>query len=169
MTTIINFYGAPSAGKSTEAAKLFVKYKEAGKSVELVTEYAKEWVWEDRKIRKFDQLYITATQIHRETRLLGEVDFIITDSPVLLGAFYDEYYNRHTLVRPAVTAYMELLAHLKVKSFHHWLTIDRKKEHTISGRLHNLAECRKIEGELLQFLTEFPIRYTDLKNGKNDR
>jgi hypothetical protein len=39
--------------------------KQAGMSVELVTEYAKHLVWEDRKATLDDQLYVTATQNHR--------------------------------------------------------------------------------------------------------
>jgi len=49
MTRVINLLGGPGVGKSTAAAKLFAKYKDEGKSVELVREYVKDWAWEGRK------------------------------------------------------------------------------------------------------------------------
>jgi pantothenate kinase len=42
-TTIINVYGGPGAGKSTSAAYLYYLLKVAGKNVELVREYVKDW------------------------------------------------------------------------------------------------------------------------------
>ena len=43
---IVNLFGAPGAGKSTGAAYIFSKLKLAGVNAELVTEFAKDKVWE---------------------------------------------------------------------------------------------------------------------------
>lgn len=45
-TTVINLIGSPGTGKSTIAAELFARMKWLGFDVELVSEYAKELVWE---------------------------------------------------------------------------------------------------------------------------
>ena len=44
---VVNLFGAPGAGKSTGAAYIFAKLKMAGINAELVTEFAKDKVWEE--------------------------------------------------------------------------------------------------------------------------
>ena len=46
---LINLFGAPGAGKSTGAAYIFSKLKMHGINAELVTEFAKDKVWEESK------------------------------------------------------------------------------------------------------------------------
>ena len=46
-TVVINLFGGPGCGKSTIAAELFAILKKQGYEVELVTEYAKDKVWEE--------------------------------------------------------------------------------------------------------------------------
>ena len=43
---VVNLFGAPGAGKSTGAAYIFSQLKMAGINAELVTEFAKDKVWE---------------------------------------------------------------------------------------------------------------------------
>ena len=45
---VINLFGGPGCGKSTTAADLFARMKLRGLSVELVTEYAKDVVWDEK-------------------------------------------------------------------------------------------------------------------------
>lgn len=88
MTKVINLFAGPGAGKSTTAAGLFYTMKKQGMSVELVTEYAKDRVWEEHHSVFKDQLYLLAKQNRKLQRLIGKVDYIITDSPLLLGQYY---------------------------------------------------------------------------------
>ena len=46
---LVNLYGAPGAGKSSGAAYIFSKLKMAGVNAELVTEFAKDKVYEHSK------------------------------------------------------------------------------------------------------------------------
>jgi hypothetical protein len=97
-TKIINLFGSPSSGKSTTAAGLFHKMKLAGIDCELVTEYAKEMVWRGMPSKAFsDQLYITAKQNQRQLNLLGKVDYVITDSPLMIGLAYvpEDYFSSY--------------------------------------------------------------------------
>lgn len=89
MAKIINLLGGPGSGKSTTAAGLFHKMKLSGHKVELVTEYAKDLTYEKRFVTLENQIYVFAKQLHRIERVKDQVDYVITDSPILLSCIYD--------------------------------------------------------------------------------
>ena len=82
----------PGSGKSTFAASLFAYMKKSGYKVELVTEYAKDLVYEKQfDLLKNDQLFVLAHQNRRIQSILESnehIDYIITDSPLLLSKIY---------------------------------------------------------------------------------
>lgn len=87
-TKIINILGPPCSGKSTLACGLFYELKKQHYSVELVTEKAKDVTYE-RSISKLHcQPYIFGQQLWRVERLVGKVDYVITDSPIILSVIY---------------------------------------------------------------------------------
>ena len=87
---VINLFGAPGAGKSTGAAYIFSKLKMKGINVELITEYAKDKVWEETTAVFENQAYIFGKQSFRISRCANKVDAIITDSPLPLSIFYNQ-------------------------------------------------------------------------------
>ena len=89
-TIAINFFGAPGAGKSTLSAIVFAKLKMMGVNCELVTEFAKDKVWEKNNEALSNQIYIFAKQYYGMSRCTGQVDVIITDSPLFLSPFYNK-------------------------------------------------------------------------------
>jgi hypothetical protein len=63
--------------------------KSQGISSEIVTEYAKDMVWEARHNILTDQIYLFAKQQRRLARLKGHgLAWVITDSPLPLGLCY---------------------------------------------------------------------------------
>ena len=86
---IVNLFGVPGAGKSTGAAYIFSKLKMRGIEAELITEFAKDKVWENSEKAFQNQAYIFGQQSFRISRMENEVDIVITDSPLLLSAFYN--------------------------------------------------------------------------------
>ena len=97
---VINLFGSPGAGKSTTAAGLFFLMKSDNKfvdSVELVTEFAKDLVYAERfkELEGDNQLYITAKQYSRLHRLKNQVDYAITDSPIIQSLMYtpENYFS----------------------------------------------------------------------------
>jgi nicotinamide riboside kinase len=89
----ICLYGGPSCSKSVIAAQLFAELKKLHFNIELISEYIKTWAHIGYKPKSFDQLYVLSKQIHKEDRILPHLDFLITDSPILLNAAYSKYYN----------------------------------------------------------------------------
>ena len=84
---LINLLGGPGCGKSTTAAGLFYLMKVKEYKVELIREYIKDAVYENRDIFS-DQIYIFGKQNRRQYILQHKVDWAITDSPILLSAVY---------------------------------------------------------------------------------
>ena len=89
-TLVINLFGVPGAGKSTGAAYIFSQIKMRGINAELITEFAKDKVWEENKEVFKNQAYIFGKQSFKLSRCDGKVDVIITDSPLPLSIFYNK-------------------------------------------------------------------------------
>ena len=87
---IVNLFGGPGTGKSTLMARIFSELKVQGYDCEMVTEFAKDLVWEKRNETFKDELYIFAKQNHRLFRVNGKVDIIVTDRPLLLTNAYNQ-------------------------------------------------------------------------------
>lgn len=80
-TLVVNLFGTPGAGKSTGAAYIFSELKMRGINAELVTEFAKDKVWENNDEVFKNQAYIFGKQSYKMSRCRDKVDVIITDSP----------------------------------------------------------------------------------------
>lgn len=55
---VVNLFGTPGSGKSTGAAYIFSQLKMAGINAELVTEFAKDKVWENNEEVFKNQAYM---------------------------------------------------------------------------------------------------------------
>lgn len=150
MTTIVNFWGGPGSGKSIAAAQAYIDLSKLGYEVELIREYIKDWVWEDRKRFPLDQTYIMGKQMRREQVCLGKLDFIVTDSPVWLSAFYDEYYFNHgDVIKNVVKEYyreVRVAGHDLVNFF-----MKREGPYKAKGRYETEEDAIKIDRALGQF------------------
>lgn len=71
-----------------------------GVKAELVTEFAKDLVWENNMCALANQIYVFGNQYYRMKRVSG-VEVLVVDSPLLLTSVYDsEQYGRmHELLR----------------------------------------------------------------------
>lgn len=96
MTKVINFFGAPGCGKTTTALGLSYFAKRDGFSVEYVAEVARELAYLGN-LRETRQYEIMVAQYNRVACLIDKVDFIITDSPVLLSYVYTNDVNIHRM------------------------------------------------------------------------
>lgn len=142
---VINLFAGPGAGKSTTAAGLFNLMKLRGHNCELVTEFAKDLTWEGRINTLSNQLYILAKQEARLARLEGKVDYVITDSPLLLGlAYVNERFDKpwfHHTVEGAFDLYDNL-------SF----LIGRVKPYQKVGRNQSAEEAKLLDQTIERLL-----------------
>ena len=75
---VINFFGEPGSGKSTASAGLFYLLKQRKYNVELVTEFAKDLVYDEHTKALSCQNFVFANQEYRLSRLKNKVDIVIT-------------------------------------------------------------------------------------------
>lgn len=132
---VINLYGGPGCGKSTLAAETFSQMKKLGYNVELVTEYAKDCVWRESMKQMTDQVYMLAKQHHR-VAMLTDVEWIVTDSPILLPILYD-----HGQTKQLKALALELYARYENYNF----LLNRAKAYNPLGRTQTEAEAKVVD------------------------
>ena len=154
-TIIVNLFGAPGAGKSTGAAYIFSLIKMAGIDAELVTEFAKDKLWEENKAVFENQAYIFGKQSFRLSRCIGKVDVIVTDSPLPLNI----YYNKSDVSKENFNNYV-LDVFNSHKNINYYLA--RDKEYNPNGRFQTEEESDKIGNEILNILNKYYIPFTYL-------
>jgi hypothetical protein len=92
MAVLVNLMGAPCSGKSTIRADVFRILKQKGINAEEVTEHAKKLTWAGRHKEITSQPFLAGKQLRDMELLMNQVDVIVTDSPLILCAFYNRLY-----------------------------------------------------------------------------
>lgn len=154
---VINLFGAPGSGKSTLRAGLFYEMKIAGYNVEEVTEYAKDMVWEERFNIFSDQIYILGKQNRRLLRLTDKVDYILTDSPILMGIAY--------MVDTPYDATLKQLIAEVFKSYDNFnVFINRTHEYQQIGRNQNEVEADEKAEQIKELMREFDVPFIEVNS-----
>jgi nicotinamide riboside kinase len=156
-TKVINLMGGPGAGKTSSAMELAAHMKWNGIVAEYVSEYAKSVVWDER-LKDFDnQIYIFSKQYKLMFRLLGKVDYIVTDSPLLLSMIYNQSH-------PDFNDFI-------FKEFNKFnninIYLNRLKPYLKVGRYQEESEAKTIDDKVRKLLDEkkVPYRVLDGKEG----
>lgn len=155
-TLLVNLLAGPGTGKSTVMAGVFSALKFKGVNCEMAPEFAKEKVWEGSYGTLEDQIYIFGKQLHKIRRLMGKVDVIITDSPLLFSLIY---------------------GHKECKSFkkfvldihdEHWnlnVFLNRKKKYNKSGRMQSEDEAKALDKKIKKLLKKNEISHIKVDSG----
>lgn len=159
---VINLYAGPGTGKSTTCAALFAELKYQGVNTEMILEYAKEAAWENRGPKLFNaQEYIFGKQHFRMSRVAPETDFVVTDSPLLLGLVYMpvdfKMPSLKNVIKEAYDAYDNINIFLK-----------RNKPYNPKGRNQSEDKAKLLDIEILEMLDVFGIRFVSLEFGREN-
>ena len=154
-TLIINAFAGPCGGKTTSCWEIASALKRKGIIVEYVSEYTKELVYEKDFVTLDgtleNQEKILKEQKHRQDRLYGQVQVIVTDAPLLFNIIYLEekpdWYVKKVL--DIFNSYNNLNIFIKRD----------KEKFTHIGRNHNLEESIEKDKEILNFLESNDIPY----------
>lgn len=144
-TLVVNLFAGPGCGKSSVAAGVFHDLKWKGIECEMALEFAKDLVWEKRHETFEDQIYLFGKQHHRIFRLLGQVQVVITDCPILLSPIYDKE-KRQTFKQ------LVLEEHNKMWTYN--VMLRRMKPYNPNGRIHNEDEAKNVDRDIVDLLTE---------------
>lgn len=163
MSKIINFFGGPGIGKSTQASGLFTEMKKNHMSVEYTYEFPKEVAWEGNVSQLRDQLFITANQHRNISRLYGKVDYIIVDSPIILGCFYEQRYGEgYPASFYGVTGLSKFIWSLFKQYDNINILLTRNNEtYDPNGRMQDLTEAVEIDNDIKETLTINNIKYKE--------
>ena len=158
---VVNLFAGPGSGKSTGAAYIFSQLKLNNVNAELVTEFAKDLVWQQDFTALKNQLYVLGNQSLRLSRCVDKVDVIITDSPLLMNCTYcppEEPYH-DDLVQ---VVYKDWCKYNNLNFF-----ITRMKPYKKVGRLQTEEEAKVKDKEIIDCLTSFKEDY-DVIPGDRD-
>ena len=152
---VINFAGAPGAGKSTMAARVFAELKMRGVNAELINEFAKDKTLEHNSTELNCQEYIFGKQSYKLTRCRDQVDVIVTDSPLFLGLLYNhnpvlDYHFSHTVIN-VFNSYTNIT-----------YFINRVKPYNPAGRNQTEEESDALVTRIHNLLHNFNIPYVEI-------
>ena len=157
---VINFFGAPGAGKSTGAAEVFAALKKAGVNAELIPEFAKDKTWEHNMKALSVQEYVFGKQSYRLARCRDDVDVIVTDSPLPLSIIYN--------TNPALDVSFERTVFNVFKTYENMnYYINRVKPYNPKGRNQTETESDALAAPIKELLYENCISFREI-NGDDE-
>lgn len=148
-TVVVNMFAGPGAGKTTCAWEVASDLKKKGFVVEYVSEAAKEHVW-DNDLEILDgseknQRRLFEEQDRRVQRLMGKVEVIVTDSPILLSSIYVKE-DAPELKKDVVNRFK------KQNNFN--VFVERGRKFESEGRIHDYADSVRIDMQIQDLLKE---------------
>lgn len=152
---VINLIAPPGSGKSTGAAYIFAQCKLNGINAELIQEFAKDKVWEENSEVFKNQAYIFGKQSFRMSRCKDKVDVLVTDSPLILSAFYNTDPTLGEAFDEVVTNVFN--SYDNINYF-----INRVKPYNPKGRHQSEQESDDMRAPLLKFLKDHNIQYKEV-------
>lgn len=152
-TKIINFFGGPCSGKSTISSLVFYNLKSMHLECELVTEYAKDLVWEESFKKLKNQIYVFGKQHNRIWKLLDKVDYIVTDSSILNSIIYDLDNNEKL---------QELIIYEFNKLNNLNFFLNRKFNYNSKGRIQTEEESIQLDNKIKETLNNNKIDFVEV-------
>lgn len=157
-TTIVNFISGPSSGKSVMSSLIFSELKMRHYKAEYVQEHAKMLIYQKRFEELNNQYNVSMEQYKMLKSINGKVEYICTDSPLLIGLYYNKKYKDNICNVEKVEKW--LLE--KIKEFNNvYIFLERNENFPFEkeGRVHNEEQSKEIDKELKELLNEFNIPY----------
>lgn len=165
-TKVISFISGPSVGKTLLSSLVFAELKMMHKSAEIVPEVAKWLIYKEEFDKLNDQYYVSSEQYRQIKVLDGKVEYVIADSGILTGLYYNKTYQSNM----SDIKKTEKMILDKVSEFNNiYIYVERNPEFEFEkeGRVHNEEESKQIDIELKQMLDDYNISYKSFISDKS--
>lgn len=167
-TKVVNFVAAPSYGKSLMSALTFAELKMLHKTAELIQEHAKNLIWQG-KFEELDCQWAVSREQYKMIKSVdNKVEYAVTDSPLLLGLFY----NRHHITNVCDVTKTEEMILNKMEEFNNiYIFLEKNEDFPFEkeGRIHNEEQSKEIDLELKMLMKELGInKYLLVKSCKSN-
>ena len=149
-TLVVNLLAGPGAGKSTLRAGIFYDLKSRGIVCEEAYEYAKELVWAKNQHTLNNQIHVFGEQHFRIWRLLGQVQVVVTDSPLILTPIYD---------CKSSSKLNELVLEEYRTMWNYNVFVVRDKPYNPIGRNQTSTGAAELDNQILNYMNEYGISY----------
>lgn len=169
---VINIFGGPGSGKSTLALELTAILKKMGYNADYVPEVAKDFVYAGKVDflkgeTTLAQMQLLNMQKKRIDRCIkGKVDYIITDSPLLLNLAYYTGNNSSEKVRNTYRKYVKD-TFLKYNNVNMFLLRDVSSYQT-SGRVQSYQEALEKDEIIKDILDYSGVKTIDIWRNSAD-
>lgn len=163
---VINFISGAGAGKSLMSAMTFAELKILHFKAEYVQEYAKTLVWQKRFDELNNQYHVSMEQYKMIKAVDSAVDYIICDSGLLIGVFY----NRYSKTNVSNVQRTENVILNKMKEFDNiYIFLERNPEfpYEKEGRMQDEDEAKQIDLQFKALLHELKLPYKTFLSSKN--
>lgn len=160
---IINLIGASGCGKTTTALGLTYFLKLKGYKVEYVSEWIKEEIFNGNLNVVNDQMFVFSNQYRKLKSLYNSnLDFIVTDCPLILAYYYGNKYKASDLYLDDLTLNRYL------ENDHIDYLLNHSGTFETFGRLQGESESLEDEKQLINLLTKLNINFTQILDNKVD-
>jgi len=160
MALHFNIFGAPGSGKSTMRSRLFYELKKKQYKVEEITEHAKDLTYSEDFTSLSDQVLMLGKQHHPHKVLDNQVEYIITDSPFIMGCTYIQedctYKDEIISLARAMNESYESIN----------IFLERNHDYQEYGRNQTEEESNVKSEEIKQFLRDSNIDFVTVKSGE---
>jgi nicotinamide riboside kinase len=166
-TKVVNFISGAGAGKSLISSLVYAELKMMHKSVEIVPEVAKWLIYRGELEKLNDQYYVSSEQYKMIKALDGKVEYVIGDS----GIFTGMYYNRAYKSNMSDIEKVEKMIWTRNNEFQNiYIYLERNTEYPFEneGRVHNEEESKVVDIELKEMLKEFNIPYKSVLSHRDN-
>lgn len=163
-TRVINFVGGPGSGKTAMCCLLFAEMKMRGQCVEYIPEVAKNLVWTKQFGLLNNQHYVSTCQYELLKAVMGKVDYILTDGPLLHGV----YYNRNNVDNFCDITKTENMILEKMSEFDNLYIHVTKGDfpYEQAGRLESEEQSSIIGRKIKSILDSLKERYVCIVSGR---
>lgn len=158
ITTLVNIFGGPGSGKSTLAAGIVHELKLRGYEAVLVHEEFKALAIAGEGSDEADRLEVFARQCKNERRFYGLAQFVVTDSPLEINAFYNDASH-------SGQPYTRIVERLRAQGppvIREDFWLDRVVKYDTAGRIHSEAEAHQVDDSLEGALASAGIETTKI-------